>query len=357
MPDPSDPAITAPGFDPTAEAAHVAERLIRRSAGLVDAADPREIVSALCDTLTLESSHLRLVWTWFGDRDAVLVEPQLIAGPAAGYARDLRIDNNPMTARGPAYRALQGERPPPTRIDPASPFAPWRRAAGEFGIRSVLALPLGAGAENPERGIFVLYADRDDYFDAVGVGLFDSIAALVGSLLGAARHRQALRATARSDALTGLGNRHMVVELERAMFRSSDAAPHATVLLLDLDHFKSVNDLHGHDVGDRVLREVAQLLRQTVRASDCVLRWGGEEFLVCLPDTGLDQGALTAEKIRARLATAALASGLIHRTVSIGLAELTVRTPLSSAIRHADEALYRAKRSGRNCVRVWTAVQ
>lgn len=342
----------ADGFDPQAEAALLGERLIRRTAGLIAAGDNRDIVSALCATLTHETRHIRLAWTWFGNSNTTTIRPQIVSGPASAYASSLTIEDTPLTRSGPAYQALTGRRTAPSAVTAGSSFEPWRRAATDFGIRSALALSLRSTDEH-ERGIFVLYANRTHYFEEVGLPLFESLAELFGALLSAASDRDSLRVAARSDALTGLGNRHMAPEIERSVYRFNEVSAQAVVLLLDLDHFKAVNDEHGHEEGDNLLKNVARLLRNGVRSNDCVLRWGGEEFLVCLPNTTLDQGLIAAEKIRAAVSNTVFGDKSIRATVSIGVAEMLVNTSLGAVIRRADEALYAAKRAGRNCTRTW----
>lgn len=121
------------------------------------------------------------------------------------------------------------------------------------------------------------------------------------------------------------------------------------VLALDIDHFKSVNDNWGHDVGDRVIRQVAQTLRQSARQSDVVCRNGGEEFLMLLPNTPLKEAEAMAERIRISIADNAIET-VGHISISIGVAEWDARRlPLESSLKRADDALYQAKNSGRNC--------
>jgi diguanylate cyclase (GGDEF)-like protein len=336
-------------FDGAAEVSVIARLLLRHAAGLVTSPSQRRIVSGLCNALTESTPHLRLAWTWFGPGDARHIEPQIIAGPAAAYARGLVIDETSLTRDGPAFRALAGQPARPCRVSRSSPFEPWRRAAVAHGIRSALALPLRSATPG-QSGIFVLYADLPDYFERVGVPLFEALAELFAALLSAANDRSALEAAAHSDALTGLGNRHMAVAAERAVYRSSATTEKASVLLLDLDRFKDINDRHGHTVGDQVLREVANHLRTLVRSKDRVLRWGGEEFLVCVAGTPMRQAMLAAEKIRAGIEALRFDPDPIRVTVSIGVAEIGIGMSLNTAIEAADSALYAAKQAGRNRV-------
>ena len=130
-----------------------------------------------------------------------------------------------------------------------------------------------------------------------------------------------------------------------------DKAP-LSFLLADIDHFKSINDCHGHEAGDRVLVAIATALRQAVREKDSVARWGGEEFLIMLPDTTLEDAMALAERIRQ--AVHALQTPVGGRTVSasmtLGVSTLDRAETPASAINRADKALYQGKASGRNRV-------
>ena len=159
------------------------------------------------------------------------------------------------------------------------------------------------------------------------------------------------------DPLTNLANRrHLANRLSEEFSRAKRHGMALTTLLLDLDHFKNVNDTHGHDAGDEVLRRVGALLADTVRNEDVVGRYGGEEFAFLLPQTPLDPAIQIAERICG--AVAGLVTDYegtpIQVTASIGVANypmLTVEQP-RELLRYADEALYKAKSSGRNQVRV-----
>jgi diguanylate cyclase (GGDEF)-like protein len=122
-----------------------------------------------------------------------------------------------------------------------------------------------------------------------------------------------------------------------------------SLIILDIDHFKSINDHYGHTIGDLVLIAVAQLVQDNIRASDLVARWGGEEFAVVAPDSPLSAAAGLAEKLRVVLASTSLLDD-IRVTGSFGTAQLGADEDLESLVRRADQALYRAKASGRNRV-------
>ncbi|MBN8217575.1 MAG: GGDEF domain-containing protein [Spirochaetes bacterium] len=166
-----------------------------------------------------------------------------------------------------------------------------------------------------------------------------------------------LRRAASVDFLTGLFNRRAgELRLQAELARSRRLGVGFHLLLLDVDHFKRVNDAHGHGVGDQVLKMVAEVLSGAVRGDDLVCRWGGEEFLVLLstPDPALAYSA--AERLRQGLQdrTFPASPQPIHCTVSIGVGHfLPPASTLDETIRRADAALYQAKHEGRNRVVVW----
>jgi two-component system cell cycle response regulator len=159
-----------------------------------------------------------------------------------------------------------------------------------------------------------------------------------------------------TDPLTGLYNRrYMESHANLLVTRANEREKPLTMLITDIDHFKAVNDTYGHDVGDEVLREFADRLRSCIRGVDLACRFGGEEFVVVMPDTDLGIGNRVAERIRRRIAgehfVVARGTQSLEVTISIGLAALSSAEDMPGAIlKRADEALYRAKRSGRNRV-------
>jgi diguanylate cyclase (GGDEF)-like protein/PAS domain S-box-containing protein len=160
-----------------------------------------------------------------------------------------------------------------------------------------------------------------------------------------------LRHLSRHDTLTGLHNRLSANERLHSEFVSMKRSQNSyAVLLMDIDFFKKVNDTHGHSVGDSVLQQLAQILKTTLRESDFAARYGGEEFLLLLPNTELFEARLVAEKIRHTIeATPHPVAGKI--TVSIGVAIATPDEPDEYiSVKEADNNLYAAKKSGRNCI-------
>lgn len=161
-----------------------------------------------------------------------------------------------------------------------------------------------------------------------------------------------LEVTARTDLLTGLANRWEI--MSRLHAEAGRTERHGTVfsiLLADLDHFKMVNDTYGHLAGDRILKAIAKTLRSSIRIEDFCGRWGGEEFLIILPETELDHAALVAEKLVAtvRKAPVKLDGKKIHITLSIGAGTFKAGMNIDECINKVDEALYKAKENGRDC--------
>jgi diguanylate cyclase (GGDEF)-like protein len=164
-----------------------------------------------------------------------------------------------------------------------------------------------------------------------------------------ARH---MRSLAMTDELTGAPNRRAVLTLLEALLRRDGAAP-CSILVIDIDHFKSINDQHGHQVGDETLRLLTTKLHGAMAEPALLGRLGGEEFVAVLPDTGLHEAHLIADRIRTQVPLIDLARWLGERciTVSIGVTTSTAGDTVSAMLRRADAALYAAKRAGRNCVR------
>ena len=167
-----------------------------------------------------------------------------------------------------------------------------------------------------------------------------------------------LRRMATTDSLTALFNRRQMTELaEKELARFQRTGRPVAFLVLDIDHFKAINDRHGHEVGDRVLIEVANIIEAQLRIQDLISRWGGEEFLAVLPDTGLDSAQASAERMRKALLAhdwLATTGESIDLTISAGASELRPGDNLNSAISRADRALYRSKEGGRNRVELET---
>ena len=175
---------------------------------------------------------------------------------------------------------------------------------------------------------------------------------------------RAMRTLASTDPLTGLHNRRRLLELVRDTCRAGPAGPGQFLLLCDIDHFKQVNDHHGHEMGDLVLKRVAGAVAAAVRTTDSVARWGGEEFVVLLPGADLISAMQTGERIRcavsalslqrpslpAQQAQPAVSHLAIPVTMTIGVARVDPHDTIDAAIARADAALFRGKAAGRDRV-------
>jgi diguanylate cyclase (GGDEF)-like protein len=201
-------------------------------------------------------------------------------------------------------------------------------------------------------------------FDVIGTGVFVLLGVAVSMLLGRvleASHRRAFalereqHRDARTDALTGLHNRRAMQERGRAEIkRAKRVGTPVSVILCDLDHFKSINDRYGHEAGDITLVQAAGVLREALRESDALGRWGGEEFMAVLPGTDARGAGHVAERMRAAIEATKFGSVAGSTTISLGVAtsEL-VDDPLLEwdlLLKEADQRLYRAKHDGRNRV-------
>jgi diguanylate cyclase (GGDEF)-like protein len=190
---------------------------------------------------------------------------------------------------------------------------------------------------------------------ALGTGAI-VITLLTLQIFSSKRHRRQLAQLANHDSLTGLPNRRRTYELGvTAMEKAASGHSPLTVAVIDLDHFKSINDRCGHAAGDKVLQQFAQACRQAMRGYDIFGRWGGEEFLLVMPGTTLDIALIALERLRALAAAIELPpSGAgLRVALSAGLATFEANiTSLDELIARADAALYKAKHEGRDLVRV-----
>ena len=168
--------------------------------------------------------------------------------------------------------------------------------------------------------------------------------------------RDSARRDADTDPLTGIFNRrHGFVELERQLAFRREEDSRLSVMLIDLDNFKRINDEHGHLAGDAVLNHFADRVSWLVRRGDIFARYGGEEFMLIMPGAGASEARAAAERIRLDIRSSAEASLGHAYTFSAGIAECCPSDDVTSLLRRADNALYRAKNDGRDCSRVETA--
>lgn len=208
------------------------------------------------------------------------------------------------------------------------------------------------------RGVFALMPRNPRQFAAVTGALIDSLTGHLALVLDNARLAQRLHEMSTHDGLTRqLNHRAIYDRLTEELDRAQRYKHPLSVILCDFDHFKEVNDSYGHLAGDAVLREGAGLLRRSLRGADLLGRYGGEEFLVVLPQVDLEAARLAAERLRQELAAHSVvlpAHGEVKITGSFGVAargELSGKLTGDHLVSLADRRLYEAKAAGRNCVR------
>ncbi|MEN6642821.1 MAG: diguanylate cyclase [Armatimonadia bacterium] len=261
-----------------------------------------------------------------------------------------------------AWRVLNSENPPPLALldcalsaPPAMTLCRRLRDRRESPYLYVILL------EQPDHPVAAqaFAAGADDYLDSL-------VAPRVELRLRAAEHilnlqrnlmasRQALEYKSTHDSLTGVWNRSEVLEtLQREIARCEREGQSLVVVMVDVDHFKRVNDMHGHVAGDAALREVTGRLRSSIRPYDALGRYGGEEFIGILPGCSKTNAIDMAERLRLRIASEPVDLGIatIPITISLGLAmwQSGDECDMQAVLRAADAALYRAKRGGRNRV-------
>lgn len=314
---------------------------------------PEDILRAACDALVAASDHICLAWMYLGNPDSEVIRPSYSVGRASEYTRDLTLDLSPAAMKGPGRRSLATNEPVLVKVDSDSTFGIWREDALQYGFREGLTLPIG-NPNHPFRGLIVIFVDTQDYFEKIGIDSFVAFAELATVALDQTQLEMSLEAMATMDPLTNLLNRRAFQEVINREYASSRRfGKPFSMLLLDLDRFKMLNDNYGHAIGDKVLLGISGVAKATLRTSDWLSRWGGEEFLALLPETD-ESGALQiAERLREAIEdfSISLNNQKISTSASIGIASYPRDgdTP-DFLVKAADAALYEAKKSGRNRV-------
>lgn len=246
------------------------------------------------------------------------------------------------------------ERRPYVLNDAPSVYAAFRERPHNH-IRSFLGVPLIVGDQ--VIGMLAIDSKEPAFFDENHIRLTTAFADQVGIAIQNARLFKEVQQLAHTDSLTGLNNRRRFFELAQHEFKRWERHPTPlAVIMLDIDHFKSVNDTYGHAIGDLALQTVARRCKQAVRNIDILGRYGGEEFVSILLGTDLHGARGVAERLRQCVGNLPIETenGPLTVTISIGIAELTPDChDLDLLLRRADQALYMAKQAGRNRVEVW----
>lgn len=284
----------------------------------------------------LVATHLRADQVVVGRRDGERVRPVAVNPGMA------------MTAPGPADGAVSAlavacRAGSPTR----AAFPPGARdGRPTAGTVEEVAVPIIVDGET--WGGIAASADTAGRIPPDAEALLESMAHLLAVAIGHDAHRQELITHARTDGLTGLPNRRAFEErLDEEVARATRHGRPLALAIFDVDHFKSVNDTHGHGAGDRVLRELALRLARMARVGDLVARLGGEEFAWLMPDTDARSAFAAIDRARAEVGSADFPD-VGHVTVSVGVCDLEGGPSRDDLYRNADQALYRAKRRGRD---------
>jgi diguanylate cyclase len=225
------------------------------------------------------------------------------------------------------------------------------RLRDDYGLRNTLAAPLQAGRSTA--GAIVLSRRTDDVWPEAAVRLLNSAAAETSAALARVYSHQAAESEARTDQLTQLPNRRYFDEYCRLLASRRRSTDRVAIIAVDVDHFKKLNDQYGHQVGDVVLRAIANAIQCSVREEDVPARFGGEEFVVLLRNPSHGFAMEVGERIRENVRDLNLIeAGVTERvTVSVGVASGEhAGEPIEEIVERADRALYAAKRSGRDRV-------
>jgi len=309
----------------------------------------------VCDIIVSVGGY-RFAWVGFALHDEdKSVRPVAHAGHEDGYLQDIAVSwaDTPL-GRGPMGTAIRTERPDVLQdMQTDLAYAPWRAAARARGYASMIALPLRC--EGEALGALSIYSSVPDAFDAEEVSLLMELADDLAYGLAALRARverawaeEALAHQALHDALTGLPNRRLLYDrLEQALLAAGRAGVSLALLLLDLDHFKEVNDTFGHHHGDLLLCEVGARLAGLLRGVDTVARLGGDEFAMILGESDAAGAERVAGQVRIALEAPIMIEGqALHAAGSIGVVVAPEHgDDAHTLLRRADVAMYAAKSS------------
>ncbi len=265
--------------------------------------------------------------------------------------RGLRI---PYPGESPHSRAIESRGVMVVR-DMEKEFPRFSNISGT-AIRSWLGVPLIVHGE--VIGLLALDSRRPGFFTLTHVRLAAALGDHVAVALHNARLYEQTRELAMTDSLTGVATRrNFFVQAERALEQAKRSGRSISVIMSDLDHFKEINDEHGHVKGDEALRLVAEAARETLRRSDIIGRYGGEEFAVILPETEVEAAKATAERLRSEVNAIRVPGTLTNLSISIGVVSEVPDggETVDTILEQADQALYEAKRLGRNRVAVYGA--
>ena len=296
-------------------------------------------------TNAIDFDSAKLQRLGFGLQPPLLERPVSLAQLRQQLSLQLQTSLEPQRILGLFYREIQ-------RLVPFDALSYQHKASDlrlEYGERGHHSISYSLSHEGEHLGELVFR--RNQRFSEQELGnLESSLSALMYPMRNALLYRAATQSALR-DPLTDTGNRiAMDQTLQREIEMSRRHLQPLSLLMLDIDHFKHINDNHGHSAGDDVLRGVAASIKSQLRNVDMVFRFGGEEFLILLSNTGREAAAMVGERLRfaAQAKDFSADGNLIELTVSLGCSTLLPGESAESLLRRADSALYVAKREGRN---------
>ncbi len=276
---------------------------------------------------------------------------------SSGIEVDIRHMPGPTTPAGLLGLALIQQRPVVVEQPQQHPL--WKETpVYRPEVRQLLSVPLFQKGQ-VSGALAVMNKEADEAFSQEDINTLSTLAVHAAVAIDNARFFEEKEKQAVSDSLTGLWNhRELQKRLSDEVERASRYGKAFSLLMIDIDHFKAVNDTHGHLVGDAILKAIVGVIRNNIRKPDMPARYGGEEFAVILPETNGENAKIIAERIRAEIDKNPLAAPTgypIHLSVSVGIASFPLDAGTrEDLIRSADQALYFAKEAGRNSVCLYT---
>jgi len=260
----------------------------------------------------------------------------------------------PIPGKNPNTEVVQSGQPKILQ-DTRSSYSPFKESPHSH-IRSWLGVPLTSRDEII--GMLALDSSEKRYFSPYHARLVSAFANQVAVAIENARLFEEIQHLATTDDLTGIHNRRYLFEMgQREVERALRYQHPLSAIMLDIDHFKQINDTYGHAVGDEVLQAITGRISRNMREIDLLGRYGGEEFSILLPETGLDEAIALAERLRLLVEEKQIATSeeVFNINISLGVAQLNGNCQtLEALMDRADTALYRAKQKGRNRVETWT---
>ncbi len=329
---------------------------------LVEIDAMRELIIAINKSLDFEETFARVIEQLHRiipfDRASAqsLVNDRLSVIAGFGYS-EKELEGLSFPAQGidnPAVRAIRERKIVICNNVPAE-FSGFISASKDFTPLSWLGIPLVY--EDKVIGLLALDNKDPNAYNDQHVRVLSSLSDYIAIALEHARKHQLVTYQAMTDKLTGLANRYGLETRGMEIFQQSIEQDQSIgVLMIDIDHFKQINDSYGHAYGDTVLRSIAQAIRAQIRNKDYAVRYGGEEFVVILPGLGSREALIVAERLRIKISQMTIDKDRKFPTVSVGIyaaipGSLDI---LHEFIHRADLALYAAKEAGRNRSRVWS---